>query len=648
MAAPYPQPSPANEDYYDAQENPRDAGNTLRNTESIQSVPATFQPVRSHTVETEPGPSRGNPHPDSLRTTRRARSSSIRIRRLPSSNRISTVSSTIPEIQVDEPPHTAEGDGVRRQDYATGEPTGRKRSFSAPERRDDVLSAIAAEQGGSSSRPLSGLTQIDEGTRTTDFSGAPSRNTSTRLAGQSRPSMFGRLRSGYASGGSFRQRRNSLARSEEEEEYDDEVANLLDVVDPEVSTLSTLTNVQNSLFIPDLSIGRFSLINRRPVYDVSKHTEDPGYSTDTTDELLTEAEAVARHEEKDGSAIDDVTEPAPAAIERRFTRRGRAGSITSQLSESHFAVLPHGVNLDGWTKEDRDSLNDHVRHMLHSRRSKFKRGMKGFGKYISRPLGFFVTLYAFLITVFGLVWVLFLIGWISGGNDARHKYLINVIDNVLVALFAVMGDGLAPFRAVDTYHMCFIAHYATLTWRKRREGQLPKLENRNDLPTAKDYDPEADADKAVQHEQSVLSPKQQKRLEHHQKKFARSHTYYKPHETTTHYAFSIRLLITITVLLDCHSLLQISLGAVTWGWNWHTRPAVVTTVILCCSISVNILAGVLISVGDKRSRKTEVVEQMFRQQLTQEAIKKVERHKREKVEKERADKLKKQGAYEGT
>lgn len=45
-------------------------------------------------------------------------------------------------------------------------------------------------------------------------------------------------------------------------------------------------------------------------------------------------------------------------------------------------------------------------------------------------------------------------GWINVGG--RQLYIINVIDNVLVALFAVMGDGLAPFRAVDTYHMCVL------------------------------------------------------------------------------------------------------------------------------------------------------------------------------------------------
>ena len=109
--------------------------------------------------------------------------------------------------------------------------------------------------------------------------------------------------------------------------------------------------------------------------------------------------------------------------------RARTGdSITSKLSASHFAVLPHGTSLLDWSREDKQALNDHVRHMLHSRRSKFKRGMKGFGQYVRRrkfcplqsgrcleahyhaALGFLVTLYATLITLFGLAWVLFLIG----------------------------------------------------------------------------------------------------------------------------------------------------------------------------------------------------------------------------------------------
>jgi hypothetical protein len=251
--------------------------------------------------------------------------------------------------------------------------------------------------------------------------------------------------------------------------------------------------------------------------------------------------------------------------------------------------------------------------------------------------------------------------------------LINVIDNVLVALFAIMGDGLAPFRAVDTYHMIYVAHYHNLTWKLRKKRALPKLHNKNDLPSrsppmqidlerngtgsqdgivaAATVDDEAilkkhdglkgDGDNIeTQNDQenqindefefSVLTAAQQRKLDHHSQKFSNSHTFYKPHETATHYAFPLRLLIVIVVLLDFHSIFQIALGACTWSINYHVRPFALTTVILCCSLACNITAGILISVGDHRTRKTEVVKRMFRQKLTKAAIKKMgKRRKRE-------------------
>jgi hypothetical protein len=135
----------------------------------------------------------------------------------------------------------------------------------------------------------------------------------------------------------------------------------------------------------------------------------------------------------------------------------RSPSLSSVLSEPQYAILPNDASLEGWPEEDIKALNDYVRHMLHSRRSKIKQRLKAFGKYAKRPLGFLVTLYATLITLFGLAWVLFLIGWIYVGD--RQLYAIDVIDYILVALFGIVGDGLAPFRAVDTYHMIFVAHY---------------------------------------------------------------------------------------------------------------------------------------------------------------------------------------------
>ncbi|KAI0427925.1 hypothetical protein F5Y09DRAFT_344179 [Xylaria sp. FL1042] len=361
-----------------------------------------------------------------------------------------------------------------------------------------------------------------------------------------------------------------------------ELADVLDVIDPEVSTLNNVTNIQNSLFIP--SLGR--LINRHPTYNL---TRAPGR--------------------------DDILPPADAP-RRDGDRFQQAPHVEDQDYDFNFnhAVLPEGVSLDGWTKEEMAELNDHVRHMLHSRRSKFKRTMKAFGKYVRQPVGFFVTLYATLITLFGLAWVLFLIGWIYVGE--KQLYVINVIDYVLVALFAIMGDGLAPFRAVDTYHMLFISHYHRKTWKLRKRLQMAKLRDKNDLPT----DPELEA---ARDEVSVLTETEQATLVHHQNKFAKSHTFYRPHETKTHYAFPQSFLVAIVLLLDLHSALQISLGATTWGIDWRTRNPAITATILSVSITVNITAGILISIGGRKTRKKEVVERMFRQDLTREALKEI-------------------------
>lgn len=169
--------------------------------------------------------------------------------------------------------------------------------------------------------------------------------------------------------------------------------------------------------------------------------------------------------------------------------------------------------------------------------------------------------------------------------------------------------------------MAYVAKYAHKTWRLRQERGLPALRDHNELPTLPEtHNWEVNQDQDGEAEAPVLTTAEQEKLEYHQNKLAQSHTFYKPHETTTHYAFSVRLLIAIVVLLDCHSLFQMALGGTTWGIYYKHRPKALTAVILSCSISCNISAGITISVGDRRSRKKLVVEQMFRQGLTEEAL----------------------------
>ncbi|KAK0668763.1 hypothetical protein QBC41DRAFT_118102 [Cercophora samala] len=416
--------------------------------------------------------------------------------------------------------------------------------------------------------------------------------------------------------------------------YESRVVDFLDVIDPEVATLSSITNIQNSLFLP--SLGKW--VNRRPTYDLSHLPPMPGAFPPSKESIASAAAAVQEEQQRD--------HPGP-----------RSPSLSSVLtSEPQYAILPNDASLQGWREEDVKLLNDYVRHMLHSRRSKIKQRFKAFGKYVRRPLGFLITLYATLITLFGLAWVLFLIGWVYVGE--KQLYVIDIIDYVLVALFGIVGDGMAPFRAKDTYHMFFVARYHRKTWRRRERLALPELKDHNDLPTGEEgrrSDDDLEAQQTQQRSSStekmaredkdefvpVLSEKQQARLVHHQSKLAKSHTFFKPHETETHHAFPLRLLIAIVLLLDLHSCLQISLGAVTFGIPYERRPVAATTTILCCSIVTNITAGLLITIGDRRTRKKDVLERLMRQEMTGEVIKKIE--KKKEKERKQEEELKQEG-----
>ena len=134
--------------------------------------------------------------------------------------------------------------------------------------------------------------------------------------------------------------------------------------DPEVSTLNTLTNVQNSLFIPDL--GKY--LNRRPTYTLTRRATG-----------ATQAGTIIEE-----PALEEAAEEFVAEENLTPHRTYTLTSMTSRLDDTHFAVLPHGERLEGWTAEDRAELNDHVRHLLHSRKEKFKRSMKGFGQYVRK------------------------------------------------------------------------------------------------------------------------------------------------------------------------------------------------------------------------------------------------------------------------
>lgn len=182
--------------------------------------------------------------------------------------------------------------------------------------------------------------------------------------------------------------------------------------DPEVSTLTTLNNVQNALFVPDIPfLNRF--YNRNPTYDLSRNptriseASEPEPAADrpqiARQYSRQTGQPISRQVSRQISRKPVPPTPGPPPVpdksaeqEMRIAERGdsrtpepdfglhRSPSITSHVEDEHYAVLPHGVTLDGWSDEDVAALDDYVRHMLHSRRSKFKRGLRGFKKYIKK------------------------------------------------------------------------------------------------------------------------------------------------------------------------------------------------------------------------------------------------------------------------
>nr|OQO31262.1 hypothetical protein B0A51_01016 [Rachicladosporium sp. CCFEE 5018] len=565
--------------------------------------------------------------------------SSIRIRRLPSRDAAR--------------PGSQASENVTTQDFANfsipGSPNARRRSTSAPQRplspeagtdlaRQRTVEAYMpsiVEGQASAAQEARGLQPVKS--RPTDLAPqlAPSISVArpdSREADNSGPAAMHSAGNAARTNRGLRRFRSGalpplIQHLPADDEYGADVIGMLDLIDPEVQTLGTLTNVQNSLFVPDL--GR--LLNRRPTYELSGGSTRYGVSelsgaipppraragtTSTQLAPIRTAPATA------GSATD------PSEDEERKRRQ----SVSSQMSESHFAILASCM------------IMSDISFTL--RREGFKRSMRGFRQYVKKPLGLFVTFYALSVTLFGLVWVLLLIGWISSGDDEHQKYVIDIVDNVLVAFFALMGDGFAPFRIVDTYHMCFIAKYHHYVWEKRKQRNLPALSDHNDLPDDRasvlaldmeDGRTNSDQNKddlEEKREYKILTPLQQRRLQYHEAKFSKSHTFYKPHETGTHHAFPLRLLVAIVVLLDCHSIFQVALGTCTWSINYKVRSEALTTVILCFSLTCNIVAGILINVGDKRTRKKDVLDKIFRQNLTTEAIKHIQRRHDEAAEEE--------------
>ncbi|TKY90356.1 hypothetical protein EX895_000354 [Sporisorium graminicola] len=269
--------------------------------------------------------------------------------------------------------------------------------------------------------------------------------------------------------------------------HEDEVVDYLDVVDPEVATVTALQNVGNSIFFPPIPM----LYNRRPT--ISLPTAAPRNARASTPRATPNYEA--RNEDielglRPSSAMHTAEEPNKDAD--KFHGFGSMRRVASLVPGRRQKQVPPTTeeerrkHIKEWAEmdeEERNELDEHV-HLLLTKKAKFKRAARGFWRYVKTPQGFIITTYAVLITFWGTAICLFLLRWIDVGNKARQRYWIEICDQILCALFTAVGLGFAPFRAVDTYRMVQIVHYHRLTYKRRKKLDLPELKDKNELPRA--------------------------------------------------------------------------------------------------------------------------------------------------------------------
>lgn len=389
--------------------------------------------------------------------------------------------------------------------------------------------------------------------------------------------------------------------------YDEHSAYLVDtleVVDPGVSAAGHLSNIGNSLIFPNIP----GLYDRRPVIDLPAQEVDANAAS---------TEATLQLEE------------------------GRHPPVSSSAATS---------------AQDQDDLHlDAYVHELLTKRQKFARAMQGVWAFLKTPVGVIAGIYGFLVVFGGAALVLFLVGAIDGGKN--KDYWVEVWSQFENGLFTIPGVGLIPWRLRDTYRMAWIAYYQHLTWHLRKKQGLPKLADKNDLPSLapakhKKHASTADSDSSDDEgntttttspelaSDAVLSPTQASHLHQLQTLFAESQSWYRPHETFTHHAFSISFALSITVLNDLNSLFQCLLCGYMWGYatHYHDRPAWSTGTFMPCSFLAGIGAAVLIWRGGERGKKKREVEEKLLAAFAKDIDAKVEEVRRdtERKEKERA------------
>lgn len=200
----------------------------------------------------------------------------------------------------------------------------------------------------------------------------------------------------------FKPKDDATLRAEERARYDRQVIDLLDVISPEVSALSTLNDLQNSLFVPDL--GRFvdrdrykrltDKHGRGIPFDEDDDQRDP--ESQKQNGILSRFlhhKPTPSHRAQKATDLSTPTPARPGTVAEPDPDFDPTSDGASIVGRGEHMLMPSGLvdDWDQWSDEDKRELDDYVRHMLHSKKWRLRRSLRGFRRYVrTRECCFFV------------------------------------------------------------------------------------------------------------------------------------------------------------------------------------------------------------------------------------------------------------------
>lgn len=262
--------------------------------------------------------------------------------------------------------------------------------------QNDPIAADYARQGPMSARPADQIDQNNgESTQPASkgffsFKGTPFRKraATTATAGESVPAQS-RSRAGSVSSQRAAARSPlSAISSDRNDVYGNNVADLLDVLDPEVQALNTLGDIQNTWFIPNTG-----LFDRTRKIQLTKppsvpDTAIPSRVNNTYADVDAELSAIAEKDES--KSLPPVpAPPSPAEVDGQV--KGPAQPVDTSVEKlaehrvvrgEYFVLSSKIVDMSDWTEQEQADLDDYVRHLMHSRKEKLRRNRRAFGKYV--------------------------------------------------------------------------------------------------------------------------------------------------------------------------------------------------------------------------------------------------------------------------